>query len=110
MKTKTATTKKAKDPFANYPKKPFGKPEPILYPVKISNDEQRKKLISQPKIGSWVGVWVKIDGFTFNPLARPYKTQAECQEACDRTNRIHGYTEDEVINIVSASMEIKLRK
>lgn len=82
-------------------------------------DEHRKHYVRTPlqitkptksladitlKIGSWVGVDVLKNGYQHLLSPFEFKTESECQLACDKHNKYHGWSKEEVNDIISESM------
>lgn len=83
----------------NYPKEENGRLYHVLYPV--------------AKDGKWRAAEVVEHGY-LNPFEMPFRTdfsnKGSCMRACTIHNNFHGWTPEQVEEIVSWSMGLKKQK
>jgi hypothetical protein len=58
--------------------------------------------------GKWMAVNVMPKGYSCLISPMLFEDEADCQKACDSSNRLHGFTPEDVVRIVSKSMGLKL--
>ena len=80
----------------------------VRYPVQVTKEiirKYKKLKIDYMQVGKWICVDVlATGGYELVLGANPRDTEAECQAGCDMHNRFHGWTPEEVTEIVGTSM------
>lgn len=93
----------------NYPKKDGNRDIYVRYPVQVT-EEYNEISPLQIEEGKWVAVNVLEEGYQPLLSPNPFETFEQCEKACRISNKFWGFTDDEVIAIVDASMNNSLKE
>lgn len=93
-----------------YPKLKRGKRIYVRYPVQIQTIDLDKVPVKLT-VGQWMAVDVHLpSGYTRLIAPAQFKTAAECQKSCDIHNNYWGFTNKQVVSIISKSMGLTKSK
>ncbi len=87
----------------NYPKKDGDRLRYVRYPVQVNEAYNAKSPLQIP-LDKWVAVDVLQEGYRPLLSPNPFESFEKCKKACDVSNRVVGFTEEECINVVAQSM------